>query len=398
MTNRIRYDILKKIPTFAGMKKKLYIFNPENDMALASGSPYYMAPASAKKMAADLATLPAWYAEAGSRVLLADVRQLEWMTKGCQFALPVQGVTEMPGDGFEVMPWGWSPALLHRMADAFHVPIDVESVRRLSGRKTAVDLLPKLRMENTVGESFWLTSVDEIGGFVPIYNKVLLKAPWSGSGKGIQPLSGPPDDNLKGWARRIIASQGGVVCEPYYSKVEDFAMEFLSLADGGVKFAGYSLFEADVRGIYKENRLASDEAIEKRLSGYVSREVLLEIRRRIEAELSLLIGGVYQGYLGVDMMVCRVDEGYAVHPCVEVNLRMNMGVVARLFFDRYMCPDVCGRYVIEYYPRRGDALLFHEEMKCKHPLCLQGGKIKEGYLSLTPVFEDTAYQIYVTAE
>jgi len=75
-----------------------------------------------------------------------------------------------------------------------------------------------------------------------------------------------------------------------------------------------------------------------------------------------------------------------------------MGVVARLFFDRYMCPDVCGRYVIEYYPRRGDALLFHEEMKRKHPLCLQDGRIKKGYLSLTPVFEDTAYQIYVTAE
>jgi len=381
------------------MKKKLYIFNPENDMALASGSPYYMAPASAKKMAADLAMLPAWYAEAGSRVLLADVRQVEWMAKGGRFALPVQGATEMSGDGVEVMPWGWSPALLHRLGVEPPEWLDMAAVRRLSGRKTAVDLLPKLRMENTVGESFWLTSVGEMDEFVSGYNKVLLKAPWSGSGKGIQPLSGQPDDNLKGWARRIIASQGGVVCEPYYNKVEDFAMEFLSSADGGVKFAGYSLFEADVRGIYKENWLASDEAIEKRLSGYVSREVLFEVRRRIEAELSLLIGGVYQGYLGVDMMIVRMEGGgYAVHPCVEVNLRMNMGVVARLFFDRYMCPDVRGRYVIEYYPCRGDALLFHEEMKRKHPLCLQDGKIKEGYLSLTPVFEDTAYQIYVTAK
>lgn len=394
MTNRIRYDILKKIPTFADMKKKLYIFNPENDMALASGSPYYMAPASAKKMAADLATLPAWYAEAGSRVFLADVRQLEWMTKGCQIALPVQGVTEMPGDGFEVMPWGWSPALLHRMADAFHVPIDMESVRRLSGRRTAVDLLPKLRMENTVGESFWLTSVDEIGGFVPIYNKVLLKAPWSGSGKGIQPLSGQPDDNLKGWARRIIASQGGVVCEPYYNKVEDFAMEFLA-SSGGVTFAGYSFFEADARGLYKENWLASDEAIENRLSMYVSGKVLGQVRERLLHELPLLLGDAYQGYLGVDMMIVRTEDGYAVHPCVEINLRMNMGVVSRLFFDRYVCPESSGRYMIEYYPHEGDALRFHEAMKREHPLYLRDGKIKEGYLSLTPVFGDTAYQIYV---
>lgn len=378
--------------------KKLYLFNPENDMALASGSPYYMAPASAKKMASDLAMLPAWYADEGSEVLLADMRQMEWMRKECALSLPVEGRTEMSGAYDSLVPWGWSPALLHRLGVKAPEWLDMEVVRRLSGRKTAVDLLPELRMENTLGESFWLTSVDEIGEFVSIYNKVLLKAPWSGSGKGIQPLSGLPDDNLRGWARRIIASQGGVVCEPYYNKVEDFAMEFLSSADGGVKFAGYSLFEADVRGIYKENWLASDEAIERRLSEYVSREALLEIRRRIEVGLSLLVGGVYQGFLGVDMMICRDGEGYAVHPCVEVNLRMNMGVVARLFFDRYMCPDVRGRYVIEYYPRRGDALFFHEEMKRKHPLCLQDGKMAEGYLSLTPVFEDTAYQIYVKAK
>ena len=66
--------------------KKLYLFNPENDMALASGSPYYMAPASAKKMASDLGTLPAWYAEAGSRVLVTDVRQVEWLQKSMEFS------------------------------------------------------------------------------------------------------------------------------------------------------------------------------------------------------------------------------------------------------------------------------------------------------------------------
>jgi hypothetical protein len=88
-------------------------------------------------------------------------------------------------------------------------------------------------------------------------------------------------------------------------------------------------------------------------------------------------------------------DGYAVHPCVEINLRMNMGVVSRLFFDRYVSPESCGRYIIEYYPHEGDALCFHEEMKREHPLCVRDGKIKEGYLSLTPVFGDTAYQIFV---
>ena len=381
--------------------KRLYLFNPENDMALASGSPYYMAPASAKKMASDLAPLPAWYAEKGGTVLLTDARQAKWMVDECRWHLDVEWTFDVSSEYGRVMPWGWNPALLRwlREARVSDLPSDfpMDAIRALSGRKQAVDLLPKLQMEGTVGESFWLASVDEIDGYSSIYNKVLLKAPWSGSGKGIQPLTGAPDDNLKGWARRVIATQGGVVCEPYCHKVADFAMEFLASADG-VTFAGYSFFEADVRGIYKENWLASDEAIENRLSMYVPREVLARVRERLLYELPLLLGDVYEGYLGVDMMVVRTEDGYAVHPCVEINLRMNMGVVSRLFFDRYVCPESSGRYIIEYYPHEGDALRFHEEMKREHPLCVRDGKMEKGYLSLTPVFGDTAYQIFVLAK
>ena len=245
-----------------------------------------------------------------------------------------------------------------------------------------------------MGESVWLTSVDEVCAFAGQYEKVLLKAPWSGSGKGIQPVCGMPDDNLKGWTRRIIASQGGVVGEPFYNKVKDFAFEF-KVSDEGVEPVGYSLFEADARGIYKENRLASDEVIEAELSVYVPKVNLQKLWMRLQTELQLLLGEAYRGYLGVDMMIVRTGGGYAIHPCVEVNLRMNMGVVSRLFFDRYVSREACGRYVIEYYPQQCEALRMHREMVEKHPLRLREGRIESGYLSLTPVFEDTNYQIYV---
>lgn len=49
--------------------KRLYIFNPEHDLALASGESHYMAPASARQMASDLALLPVWYAGDGNAVL-----------------------------------------------------------------------------------------------------------------------------------------------------------------------------------------------------------------------------------------------------------------------------------------------------------------------------------------
>ena len=375
--------------------KKLYLFNPENDMALASGSPYYMAPASAKKMANDLAVLPAWYADAGSEILVGDSRQVDWLREGCRLSLPVNGVLSV-SDGYEeIIPWGWSPALKHRLGMDTVREVDVDHLRSLSSRMTAVGLLPKLRIEGTIGESFWLTSLENVSAFSLKHDRVLLKAPWSGSGKGIQPLCGLPDDNLQGWIRRIIATQGGVVGEPFYEKVKDFAMEFK--AEGHeVAFAGYSLFETDARGIYKENFLASDATIEEMLSEYVSRDVLHAVRKSLLQELSLLLGGSYQGYLGVDMMIVRSEEGkYLVHPCVEVNLRMNMGVVSRLLFDRFMVPEAVGHYVIEFFPQRGEALKAHERLMSQQTLVMEGERVRVGYLPLVPVFEDTNYLIYV---
>ena len=41
---------------------RFFVFNPENEMAIADGSPYYTPPATILKMAEDLSYLPAYYA------------------------------------------------------------------------------------------------------------------------------------------------------------------------------------------------------------------------------------------------------------------------------------------------------------------------------------------------
>ena len=48
-------------------------------MALASGETNYMAPASARQMASDLALLPMWYAEAGSAVLAPSAYNADFL-------------------------------------------------------------------------------------------------------------------------------------------------------------------------------------------------------------------------------------------------------------------------------------------------------------------------------
>ena len=174
-------------------------------------------------------------------------------------------------------------------------------------------------------------------------------------------------------------------------------MEFFSNGKGKVRFIGYSLFETDKRGIYKENLLATDDDILGKLSAYVPASVFRLLCRRLTIELAHTIGE-YEGYLGVDMMICRTPlakTGYAIHPCVEINLRMNMGVVARMVYDRYVCDRVQGRYIIEYYTSLGEAEQADRSLRLQHPLLIEEGRIKSGYLSLTPIGQQTAYQAYI---
>ena len=491
------------------MKSFLYLFNPENDMALACGDLYYMAPASARKMAADLSALPGWYAGDGATVLLATKEQVAWMeaaeqvagmeaaeqvagieaaacgegtsalerpvsavwAKGTEGRLAPAGVRWQCWDGAapltdgkafdRLCPWGWNPSLVRRLREA-GIPEALlpdaermQTLRTLSGRQTAVRVLQRLheRWRETsecldgaalLGTSFVLTTEAEVKAFVEGRPHALLKAPWSGSGRGVQYTHGQVTAPLQGWVRHVLHTQQAVVGEPFYEKVIDFAMEFrveagsetatgtsvssamaasaitasagstvaasamaasamaasLSASPSRVRFTGYSLFETDARGIYKENWLASDAAIEARLAAYVPVADLHRLRRLLEEELEEALQGAYEGYLGVDLMICRGSAAgtYALHPCVEINLRTNMGVVARRLYDNYVSPASQGRYVIEFYPQPGEALRRHQAMQEAHPLVVEDGRLRSGYFSLTPVFEDTAYQAYGIVE
>lgn len=131
--------------------------------------------------------------------------------------------------------------------------------------------------------------------------------------------------------------------------------------------------------------MLSDEKILQKLSAYVPQEEFIRLRTRLEEELSALFGGFYHGYLGVDMMICHFpDEApvYRIHPCVEINLRMNMGVVARLLTDRYLAADAEGVFRIDYYPLAGQALEEHRQMSASCPLSVENNRVCAGYLPL----------------
>ena len=391
-------------------KKALYLFNPEHDLALASGEANYMAPASARRMASELALLPMWYAEEGSAVLAPSAYNLDYVKKIQELlGLSVDLITEPElaiEQDLDIRPWGWDVALRKRLSvlgvDEVLLPSmgQLNDLREYSHRSKAVALLPELQLnEYFCGESYYLKTPEEWKRFVEGRKECLLKAPLSGSGKGLNWCKGIFTPFISGWCTRVAASQGGVIAEPIYNKVEDFAMEFYSDGAGELTFVGYSLFHTGKSGMYEGNCLLSNEAIRKQLAQYIPLEALMDLENCLKYRLSALVGTVYKGYLGVDMMICRFPENekpvFRIHPCVEINLRMNMGVIARFLHDRYVRPGSTGRFVVDYHPSEGEALQEHERMSATYPLEIREGRVYSGYLPLVPVHKRSCYRAWI---
>ena len=306
-----------------------------------------------------------------------------------------------------VVPWGWNPSLRKRLLslgvpDAAVPSVeDIGRLRNLSHRLQAVKLLSGLQVDEAFcGESCYLTALSDCRAFVESLERCLLKAPLSGSGKGLNWCKGAFTPLIERWCARVIEQQGGVVGEPVYNKVEDFAMEFYSDGKGRITFAGYSLFRTNAGGAYEGNRLLSDVEIERRLSAYVPVAALRRLREELQRRLSVSLGTEYAGYLGVDMMICRFAllPEFRIHPCVEINLRMNMGLVSRMIYNRYVWPGAGGTFRISYHPSDGQALQEHDAMKAAHPLHTRNGRIVKGYLPLVPVRKSSRYRAYILVE
>lgn len=390
---------------------KLHVFNPENDLALACFSPHFIPPESARRMAADLSALPTWWAEPGDAVCVASADDACRMAGQCGGLCPEVEWVEKDGlpASPEVCPWGWSPLLVERMrkggvqAECLPDEKTLSCYRDLSHRRHAVDLLRFLRSrdsglsriaaEGLCGDSRYCMEERDIVRCLTEWPDTILKAPWSGSGKGLRFGHGEYVASLAGWCRHVLRGQGGVVVEPLYHKVLDFAMEFSADADGTVCYRSLSVFRTDGRGAYAGNWVAAESVKEKWLSAFLPAGLLQALREALSEGLCRLLGGRYQGCLGVDMMLCRGAgaAGICVHPCVEINLRRTMGWVAA-DLSRYLADGAEACLVVDCAKDDGQLLADHLQRLAGMPCRLSGGRFAAGYLALTPVTKRTHYR------
>lgn len=397
-----------------------YIFNPDNDLALANGDANYLPPLSARRMAIDLAFLPSWYADEGDTVLLPNSDALYYWSRTStnrEFFTDIKWITQTEEAPHQpLVPWGWNPALVKQMKrlgipdEYLPTSEEMHTLRRLSGRQTSAIVLERLMRELSekyplTGESVVCVTEEEISRQVKAHPATMLKAPWSSSGKGLRRGQGEYAPPLSGWCARTLAQQGAVMVEPLYRKVRDFAMEFYSQGDGSpLSFVGYSRFVTDANGSYEGNLLMTDEAIECELSAHVPREALYAVRTMLQGLIAEHISTHYRGYVGVDMMICLVKREnqkweMRLHPCVEINLRMNMGVVAHIFYRRHVADGCHGRFMVEYFPTPEALKEAHIRRMEEHPLLLSSdGRIRKGYQPLTPIGRETQYLVWVLVE
>ena len=279
---------------------RLCIFNPEHDLCLAKGRWNYVPPQSAVDFARRDASLMA--------VLYPGAI--------CSSVYDLLSMLPCHGNIHEVVAWGWDAVVKHELLKRGIPPTllptddEIATIRELQHRSTVLPLQPDCHAVHTIEEMERLLRERE---------HWVMKAPWSGAGRGLRWVHGSLTAIDRDWLLKTVAKQRCVIAEPRRDVVADMALLYDKQAETPAYRIGYSYFRTG-SGVYKENIMMTDKEIEAQFHD----TELLATRENIERWLAENIWPHYHGPLGVDLMVC--SDG-SVH-VAEINLRHTMGMVA----------------------------------------------------------------------
>lgn len=311
----------------------LYLFNPENDSALASDDDNYTPSRAAMQLHIDGALLPLWWAGDDDYILARNTSEIESFKR--KFNLKGKAVDSVSGISIDsCVPWGWSKYARRQFLKAGVNPAvlpddgKLEALRQLSHRRVTIRLMNELHackiLDSLPHSPIEVRNVDDIPP-----GACHIKLPWSSSGRGVMAchrntLNQTQLQRIQGMIRR----QGSVIVEQSLDKIQDFAMLFY-LREGACTFEGYSLFSTEANGAYKGNIVAPAGHISQLASQIIDARSAQRLIDFYEDALPRIYSPCYEGWIGIDMMLYRNSCGKRlIAPCVEVNMRYTMGVVA----------------------------------------------------------------------
>ena len=375
---------------------RLYLFNPENDLALALDKAQYTAPPNAQLLHNAGALLPIWFCKNEDQII-ANSNQLNWLDQQKKL-FNVGGSISTLNSISEISlctPWGWSYNARKQFLD-FGINQNIlpnndqlNKIRELSHRRISIEINTQINELLALPHStnpIEATNEEMVADYLHKHQTIFLKSPWSSSGRGIVNSSKLTKNELIRRAKGIINRQGAVMCEKALNKVHDFAVLFYSNGKQ-VKYQGLSSFFNSDAGAYSGNIIGTQEFISKTITKYINPDTLNQLTYELSKILTSIIAPHYSGYLGVDMMIYNHNGEYLIAPCIELNLRMTMGIVAMLWSNNHLAQGSHGVMKVEYSP-----LSSHTKTTTKEALILDK-KLKSGTISLIP--PDNHFKIYI---
>lgn len=394
---------------------RLHYFNPGHETAVLNASPFYMPPVNQVRMRRELAYLPAWYADGDDWVWTEDPLPDDF---SCMLE---QNFGKMPGviysgntsEAFpasvemEVDLWGITPRAIRffeEIAGAFglnlRIPTWNPAYTHLCSRMISRDcleylipLIPEIQPDIVPcffeDEKLLEASLDRKVRYV-------VKSPFSSSGRGLLWL---PEGECSQSARQIlhgmIKKQSTVSVEKALDKKVDFSLQFFSDGRGNISYQGISLFHTNDKGGYEGTHLLSHKKIREYMEHFIDFCVLDTVKQHLGDFLKIHTSSIYRGNIGVDMMIYEDQGNFYLHPCVEINMRTTMGLLALRLQQRFCHDEVPGFFKLDYWKDSRNLYQKHLQMLSDYPLKIENRRVLSGYLPLCPVTESSNYWAFI---
>jgi hypothetical protein len=401
----------------------LYLFNPTCEYAVANGNANWQPNRILQKMEADLSLLPLFFACEHDFVLVENLPSAAFtasLIKQLNIDIPnfiskkdaVSNQYLINLKKNKLLPWGWSPAV-HKFLTPFKescLPEFRESpvfnwkqeYREIISRKFALRILKEL--QSTIESEIILPFADtpticttqaDFEAAIKQWGKLMIKAPWSSSGRGLQPITKTPV-HPKVWEKvmAIARDQGFAIAEPLLNKALDLALLF-ELKNGKVEYLGTSYFYTNNKGQYEGNYLNGlPDKTDKQTISFA--EYAVEVIRQpiIEAIENSKMATLYEGVFGVDTLIYfDQNNNLKINPCLEINVRHTMGLLA-LRLEKLIQKNKKGVFSTYFQP--GNSFYnFKKEMEEKHPLKIVDYKIESGFFALTEAQKDSLFGAFI---
>lgn len=388
------------------MTRNIFYFNPTCELAIANGSFSYMPPRLLRDFEKDCSVLPFLFADSDDFILTETKPSHEFIQKLTEagFVMPFFATMNelMTESSFNrLYPWGWSPSthfILKSLKEKCSFEFKNSPVfnwndahQKLFERKTSLDFLVKL-LENHPLAFFIekektgviLHHIEEIEMQLNQQSPLVLKAPLSSSGRGIQIIrKADLNTSNRQWISGVLNQQGYLVAEPFLNKITDLSFQFSINDLGEPEYLGYSIFETNTNGQYKSSR------INPLLKDFLPVSFLDSAEKIIEITAQLLTHHLkhsiyatwHRGFLGIDVLFYKDEQGLKLQPCIEINSRMNMGILT-MQIEKHIHPEAPGKFAL-FYGRKSEYEQYARQMNLEKPLKLENGRIKSGFLALT---------------